>query len=51
MPIIRITKVQLEEAAEAHKAALEKDPDFAAFEEELKRQEEELKQLNKERKS
>jgi hypothetical protein len=39
MPIIRITKEQIEKAAKARKAALKKDPDFR----ELAKQEERLK--------
>jgi hypothetical protein len=41
MPIIRITKDQLESAAKAREAALKKDPDFRAFEEERERLEKE----------
>ncbi len=52
MPIIKITKTQLRKAAEAHDAALKKDPDFKALHEELERQEREaIKQLEKERES
>jgi hypothetical protein len=50
MPIIKITKAQLKEAAKAHAAALKEGPDFKAFHEELERQEREaIEQLEKER--
>jgi hypothetical protein len=34
MPIIKITKEQVEDAHRAREAALEKDPEFRAFEQE-----------------
>ena len=37
MPIVRITKDQLKKAPRAHRAALRKDPEFRAFEEEEER--------------
>ena len=37
MPIVRITKEQVKKAQEARKAALRKDPEFRAFEEEQER--------------
>ena len=49
MPIIRITKQDVEEAERARKAALKKDPEFRAFEEEReKRMKEALKQREEE---
>lgn len=37
MPIIRITKEQIEQAGKAHEAALQKDPEFRDFEKEQER--------------
>ena len=48
MPIIRITKEQVKEAQQARKAALKKDPDFRAFEEEQEQQMEEALKEEKE---
>jgi hypothetical protein len=38
MPILRISKEQLEKAREAREAALKKDPEFRDFEKEQERQ-------------
>jgi hypothetical protein len=44
MPIIRITKQDVEEASKARKAALEKDPEFKALNNELEQLEKEAKE-------
>ena len=44
MSIIRITRQVVEDARKAREAALKKDPDFRAFEEELEKGEEEAMQ-------
>ena len=50
MPIIRITKQDIEDAKKARKAALKEDPYFRASEEVKERQEQEAKeQQEKER--
>jgi hypothetical protein len=43
MPIIRITKKQIEAANKAREAALQKDPDFRRYEEQRQRFEEATK--------
>ena len=49
MPIIRITKQIIEDAKKARDAALKKDPEFRASEEELEKEEQEaIEQLKKE---
>lgn len=51
MPIIKITKQVVDNAKKAREAALKKDPDFRAFEEEMERKEKEaMKQREKEAK-
>ncbi len=51
MAIMKITKQIVEDAKKAREAAIKKDPDFRAYEEEQEREEEKaVKQRNKEAK-
>jgi len=50
MPTVRITKEQVKKAQKARKAALKKDPEFRAFEEEQERLHEEATKQQEQKK-